>query len=72
MEPHTAYVGKEGKKVTWAKAPPEAMKHDAMVAGILLTSSGSSKVRSQPGPEHVDPRQRAAEVLNQLAARRST
>ncbi len=72
MEPHTAYVGKEGKKVTWAKAPPEAMKHYAMVAGILLTSSGSRKVRSQPGPEHVDPRQRAAEVLNQLAARRST
>ncbi len=70
-EPHTAYVGKEGRAVTWDKAPPEAMRHYATVAGIMI-----DKLRLEEGSvtartEQVDPQQRAMEVLDQLAARRA-
>ncbi len=35
-EPHTEYVGREAKAVTWEKAPAHAIKNYAMTAGILI------------------------------------
>ncbi len=70
-EPHTEYVGREAKAVTWEKAPAHAMKNYAMTAGILIDKLRLEEGSATARTEHVDPQQRAAEVLDQLAARRA-
>ena len=69
-EPHKDFRGKDGREVWWEKAPPEAMRHYAMACAILIDKLRLEEGNATARTEYVDPRQRAHEVLDELAARR--
>ncbi len=68
---HKDFRGKDATEVSWDKAPSGAMKDYAMTAAILIDKLRLEEGSATARTEHVDPQQRAAEVLDQLAARRA-
>ncbi len=70
-EAHKDFRGKDAAEVSWDKAPSGAMKDYAMTAAILIDKLRLEEGSATARTEHVDPQQRAAEVLDQLAARRA-
>ncbi len=68
---HKDFRGKDASEVSWDKAPSSAMKDYAMTAAILIDKLRLEEGSATARTEHVDPQQRAMEVLDQLAARRA-